>query len=138
MATTEPQCGCGTDDESPGVGRRGLLRGTAAAVATGVAFGGLLRPAPAHAAPTIYNPFTAYPITSGWQDHLNRGSLGGIDYGMPVGTALPACGAGTIENTPFNGTAGHTLTIHHGDGWRSQYLHLSQFLLANGTSVAAT
>ncbi|MEH1017655.1 M23 family metallopeptidase [Micromonospora sp. CPCC 206060] len=106
-------------------------------MATGVALGGLLPPSAALAAPVIYNPFSAYPITDGWQEHLARGSAGGIDFAMPVGTALPACGAGTVWNTPDNGTGGHTVTINHVDGYRSQYLHLSQFVLANGTSVAS-
>ncbi|MEU4778038.1 M23 family metallopeptidase [Micromonospora sp. NPDC023633] len=132
MATTEPQAR--RDDGSPAVGRRDLLRGTAA-MAGGVALDALLQPAAALAAPVIYNPFSGYPITDGWQEHLARGSAGGIDFAMPVGTDLPACGAGTISNIPNNGTGGHTVTIHHSDGYRSQYMHLSQFLLANGTSV---
>ena len=33
----------------------------------------------AHAAPALYNPFSGYPISDGWQEHLNRGSLGGIE-----------------------------------------------------------
>ena len=102
-----------------------------------MSMGGLLIPEAAHAAPAIYNPFSAYPITDTWEGHLRRGSLGGIDFGMGVGTALPACGAGTIQNIPYNGTGGHTVTIQHADGYRSQYLHLSQFLLANGASVGA-
>ncbi|GAA1655546.1 peptidoglycan DD-metalloendopeptidase family protein [Catellatospora bangladeshensis] len=116
--------------------RRDLLwRG--AAVGGGALAGGLLLPAAAHAAPAIYNPFSAYPITGTWQEHLNRGSLGGIDFGVAVGTPLPACGAGTIQNIPYNGTGGHTVTIYHAEGYRSQYMHLSQFRLANGTAVAA-
>jgi hypothetical protein len=117
------------------IGRRGLVRGAAAMA--GLTMGGLLLPRMAQANPLIYNPFTGYPITDGWQDHLNRGSLGGIDFGMPAGTNLPACGAGTVTNTPFNGTGGHTVTIQHANGYRSQYLHLSAFTLANGTAVAA-
>ncbi|WP_203909470.1 peptidoglycan DD-metalloendopeptidase family protein [Rhizocola hellebori] len=117
------------------VTRRTLIRGAAAV--TGLSAGGLLLPAPAFAGPAIYNPFAGYPITDGWQEHLARGSLGGIDFAMPVGTGLPACGAGTVTNTPFNGTGGHTVTISHAEGYRSQYLHLSQFLLANGTGVGA-
>ncbi|MFI5836629.1 peptidoglycan DD-metalloendopeptidase family protein [Micromonospora sp. NPDC051300] len=107
---------------------------TTGALAVGGAVG---RPGIAYAAPAIDNPFSRYAITGTWQDHLNRGSLGGVDFGMGVGTDLPACGAGTIQNTPNNGTGGHTVTIYHSDGYRSQYLHLSQFLLANGTSVGA-
>ncbi|MGC4759163.1 peptidoglycan DD-metalloendopeptidase family protein [Micromonospora trifolii] len=133
-----PAC-CGDDGEQPrtGLSRRRLLRGTVSAsgaLAVGAVIG---LPGTARAAPAIYNPFAGYPITGSWQDHLNRGSLGGIDFAMGVGTNLPACGAGTIQNIPNNGTGGHTVTIQHADGYRSQYLHLSQFLLANGTAVGA-
>ncbi|SCL27004.1 Peptidase family M23 [Micromonospora pallida] len=133
MATPDP----GFDGASPALGRRELLLGTAAAVAGGVALGGLLQPGAARAAPVIYNPFGGYPISDDWQEHLARGSAGGIDFAMPVGTNLPACGAGTIQNIPYNGTGGHTVTINHADGYRSQYMHLSQFLLANGTTVTS-
>jgi hypothetical protein len=130
----KPSC-CGPEAEPSGLSRRTLLRGTA--IGGGAILGGLLLPDGAHAAPAIYNPFSGYAITGTWQDHLNSGSLGGIDFGMGVGTNLPACGAGSITNIPNNGTGGHTVTIYHADGYRSQYLHLSQFLLANGTSVGA-
>ncbi|WP_207892925.1 M23 family metallopeptidase, partial [Micromonospora sp. MW-13] len=89
------------------------------------------------AVPGFYNPFTGYPITETWQGHLNRGSLGGIDYGMSVGTRLPAAGGGVVTNNPNNGTGGYTVTIQHDNGYRTQYLHLSQFLLPNGTRVGA-
>ncbi|NBE83239.1 M23 family metallopeptidase [Micromonospora rubida] len=130
-------CGGGGEQSPAGLSRRTLLRGTAlttGALAVGGVFG---LPGIAHAAPSIYNPFAGYPITGSWQEHLNSGSLGGIDFGMGVGTSLPACGAGTIQNIPNNGTGGHTVTIHHADGYRSQYMHLSQFLLANGAGVGA-
>ncbi|MEU1588365.1 peptidoglycan DD-metalloendopeptidase family protein [Micromonospora sp. NPDC005710] len=132
-----PVC-CGDGERPPnGLSRRRLLRGTV--LTTGaLAVGGVVGlPGTASAAPAIYNPFAGYRITGTWQDHLNSGSLGGIDFGMGVGTDLPACGAGTIQNIPNNGTGGHTVTIQHADGYRSQYLHLSQFLLANGTVVGA-
>lgn len=130
-----PGC-CGADDQAAtvGIGRRAVLLG--AALGTG-ALAGLTVPGRAFAAPAIYNPFSGYPITGSWQEHLNRGSLGGVDFAMSVGTRLPACGAGTIQNIPYNGTGGHTVTIHHADGYRSQYMHLSQFLLGNGAAVSA-
>ncbi|MFF3854604.1 peptidoglycan DD-metalloendopeptidase family protein [Micromonospora sp. NPDC002575] len=129
-------CGGPSAPPQAGLSRRTLLRG--AALTTGALTVGVVGlPGMAHAAPAIYNPFAGYPITGSWQDHLSRGSLGGIDFGMGVGTNLPACGAGTIQNIPNNGTGGHTVTIRHADGYRSQYMHLSQFLLADGTAVAA-
>lgn len=112
--------------------RRMLLRGTAAGLIVG---GGLLRSTGSAAAASFYNPFTGYQITGTWQDHLNAGSLGGIDFGMNVGTPLPAAGGGTIGNIPENGTGGHTVTIYHDNGYRTQYMHLSQFLLADGAVI---
>ncbi|MEV0729861.1 peptidoglycan DD-metalloendopeptidase family protein [Polymorphospora sp. NPDC050346] len=119
---------------TPGFSRRTLFRGTAAGIA--VVGGGLAVATPAHAS-NFYNPFAGRPISDGWQAHLNRGSLGGIDYPMPVGTNLPACGGGSIQNIPNNGTGGHTVTIHHPNGYRSQYMHLSAFVLGNGAVVGA-
>uniref|UniRef100_A0AAU2W226 Peptidoglycan DD-metalloendopeptidase family protein n=1 Tax=Streptomyces sp. NBC_00008 TaxID=2903610 RepID=A0AAU2W226_9ACTN len=113
--------------------RRTLLRGSVTTL--GLAAGGVLFSGNAAHALDIYNPFSGYPITGTWQDHLNDGSLGGIDFGMGVGTALPAAGAGVITNIPDNGTGGHTVTITHSDGYRTQYMHLSRFLLADGASV---
>ncbi|MEV0457780.1 M23 family metallopeptidase [Catellatospora methionotrophica] len=132
----EHTCCGGGGEPAPGLSRRAMLRATALG-AGAMTVGGVLLPGVAHAAPAIYNPFGAYPITDTWAGHLARGSLGGIDFGMGVGTPLPACGAGTIQNIPYNGSGGHTVTIHHGEGYRSQYMHLSQFLLGNGASVGA-
>ena len=116
-----------------GLNRRTFLRGTAAAGVVTVA--GIGAVSAFADVPGFYNPFSAYPISGTWQDHINEGSLGGIDFGMAVGTALPACAAGVVTNIPENGTGGNTVTIAHDNGYRSQYMHLSQFLLANGTRV---
>ena len=112
-----------------------MLRGSVTTL--GLAAGGVLFSGNPAQALDLYNPFSGYPITDTWQDHLDRGSLGGIDFGMGVGTALPACGAGSSRTFPTTAPAGTRSRSHHADGYRSQYLHLSQFLLANGTSVGA-
>ncbi len=114
-----------------GISRRTFLYGTAAAGAATALGAGIANAD----VPGFYNPFTAYPITGTWQEHIDRGSLGGIDYGMGVGTALPAAGGGVVTNIPYNGTGGHTVTIQHDNGYRTQYMHLSQFSLASGTRV---
>lgn len=72
------------------------------------------------------NPFTSFVITSTWQDHLNRGNRGGIDYAMPVGTALPAPSAGQLSFIPLNGDAGNTAIITRADGSKTYYMHLSK------------
>lgn len=132
----------------PHLTRRALLRGSAGALGAGALGLGLVGAGGASAyagtgadrrAPrdNFHNPFSGYQMTGTWQDHLDSGSLGGLDYGMGVGTRLPAAGGGTVTNIPDNGTGGHTVTITHPNGYRTQYMHLSQFLLGNGTAVAA-
>ncbi|OLR95032.1 peptidoglycan DD-metalloendopeptidase family protein [Actinokineospora bangkokensis] len=123
---------CG-DCGGSGLSRRDLLLGAAAGL-TAVGAGVLL-PGTAAAA-DFYNPFSGYAITGTWAQHIARGSLGGIDYGVAVGTRLPAPGAGRVTNTPDNGTGGHTVTITHANGYKTQFMHLSQFSLANGATVA--
>lgn len=83
----------------------------------------------------MYNPFTRFPITGTWAQHRARGSLGGIDRGMPKGTALPATEAGVVSFLANNGTLGHTVTIRHDNGTKTQYGHCSQFVGANGRRV---
>ncbi len=114
------------------IARRTFLRGTAGGLVAG---GFVLHAATDAAAVSFYNPFSGYQITGTWQEHLDRGSLGGIDYGMGVGTQLPAAGGGTVRNLPYNGTGGHTVTIYHDNGYRTQYMHLSQFVLADGATI---
>ncbi|MFB9312107.1 M23 family metallopeptidase [Nocardioides plantarum] len=114
--------------------RRGLMRAVVAIAGVGLAVRAVSGGA-AQAA-DVYHPFTGYPVTQTWAEHRANGSLGGIDFAMAVGTALPAAGAGTITNIPDNGTGGHTVTITHADGWKTQYMHLSSFSCADGESVA--
>ena len=60
--------------------------------------------APPSAAPETSAPTAGrangYSITGTWQDHLNRGSLGGIDFGMAVGTA-PSRASSFISMPPM-------------------------------------
>ncbi|MET7640199.1 peptidoglycan DD-metalloendopeptidase family protein [Streptomyces sp. NPDC005438] len=118
----------------PGLSRRTLLRG--GTVGLGVALGGGLITSGTARAADFYHPFEAYPLTGTWQEHLDRGSLGGLDFGMGVGTELPAAGGGTVTNIPENGTGGHTVNIQHDNGYQTQYMHLSAFVLNNGDTVA--
>lgn len=78
------------------------------------------------------NYFDGQPISDGWAEHRSRGSLGGIDYAVGVGTPVRATCDGRVQNIPNNGTGGHTVTLWHtnglGDGFRDQFMHLSQFV----------
>lgn len=83
------------------------------------------------------NPYASRKLTSDFQTHLERGSLGGVDYAVPVGTPIVATMSGTISNAPNNGTGGNTVTVTAANGWKEQYLHLSRFGRANGSKVNA-
>lgn len=113
--------------------RSALGLGAAAGLAT--VAGGLLLPQRAFANNKITNPFEGkYNISDGWNEHVNRGSLGGIDYVMGQGTPLPSAVAGTVETGDF-GTGGWTTWVTMDNGWRSAYLHMSEFHRNNGDRV---
>ncbi|APZ81747.1 peptidase domain protein [Rathayibacter phage NCPPB3778] len=49
-----------------------------------------------------YNPFLKYGITGTWADHGSY-SAGGVDFGMPYGTAFGAPAAGTLRTSGGSG-----------------------------------
>lgn len=49
-----------------------------------------------------YNPFTRWPITGTWEDHMSY-SLGGTDYPTPYGTPIPAPASGTLRTSGGSG-----------------------------------
>lgn len=78
---------------------------------------------------TYVNPFTKYRMSDGWAEHIARGSAGGIDYAMPVGTPITAPCDGRLENWNSGGGAGYVAKFYHVDGTnqQDQFLHLSKF-----------
>jgi len=84
---------------------------------------------------TYTNYYSNYPISDGWAEHIARGSLGGIDYAVPVGTPIYAPTAGWVENVQGDGSGGWYVKFTHdpgngglGQGWRDEFLHLSAFV----------
>lgn len=75
------------------------------------------------------NPFTGYRMSDNWAQHIARGSAGGIDYAMPVGTPITAPCDGRLENWNSGGGAGYVARFYHEDGTnqRDEFLHLSRF-----------
>ena len=74
------------------------------------------------------NYLAGKPISDGWEAHIKRGSAGGIDYAVPVGTPIKAPADGRVENIPNNGSGGNTVSLWHADGTKTQFMHLSQFV----------
>lgn len=71
------------------------------------------------------------PIT-GQRGRMHRG----IDFAAPMGTPVLATAGGTIVLAGWcsRGT-GNCVVIDHGDGWKSQYFHLSRVDVAAGARV---
>ena len=75
------------------------------------------------------NYLNKYRISNTWAQHLARGSKGGIDWACPVGTPILAPCDGRVDNIPYNGTAGHTVSFYHkANGDKTQFMHLSKFV----------
>ena len=60
----------------------------------------------------------------------------GIDFAAPMGTPVLATAGGTVVLAGWcsRGT-GNCVVIDHGDGWKSQYFHLSRVDVAAGAQV---
>lgn len=76
------------------------------------------------------NYFAGTRISDGWVEHRNRGSLGGVDYAVGVGTPIKAPTDGQISNIPNNGTGGHTVNLVSPNGYKTQFMHCSRFVNA--------
>jgi murein DD-endopeptidase MepM/ murein hydrolase activator NlpD len=59
----------------------------------------------------------------------------GIDFSAPQGTPIFATGNGKVVNALFDKTSGNMITIDHGYGYRTKYLHMSKFAVKNGQNV---
>jgi len=62
-----------------------------------------------------------HPIYGTERAHL------GVDYAAPVGTSVVSAAAGTVIAADWRGEAGRMVTIRHGGGYETSYLHLSAF-----------
>jgi murein DD-endopeptidase MepM/ murein hydrolase activator NlpD len=80
-----------------------------------------------------------YPISGGvtmaqsFQEHLDRGSPGGVDFAVRTGTPVPAPTRGRVRNWSASGP-GNVADFYHIDdngnetGFYDQFMHLSRFV----------
>lgn len=59
----------------------------------------------------------------------------GVDYGVPVGSAVQTVGDGRVVFAGWKGQGGKTVQIRHPKGFDTFYLHLSSILVKNGEQV---
>lgn len=59
----------------------------------------------------------------------------GIDIGANQGTTVYSAAYGTVVYTGYNSSSGNYITIDHGNGYKTQYKHLSKILVKTGEVV---
>ena len=60
----------------------------------------------------------------------------GVDLAGPEGTPIVAARSGTVTIATYSGTAGHYVTINHGDGYSSVYMHMTHYIVSPGQTVS--
>lgn len=87
-------------------------------------------------------PVSGYVITSafGMRIHPVYGTEAmhnGVDMSCPEGTPIYATRSGTVTTASYQaGGAGYYVTISHGDGFSSIYMHMTHFVVSAGQSVS--
>lgn len=72
-----------------------------------------------------------HPIKNKWLMHE------GVDLSAPQGTPIYAAKAGKVTRTAFQaGGAGYYVSINHGDGFSSVYMHMTNYIVKPGDYVA--
>ena len=72
-----------------------------------------------------------HPTTGEWSMHK------GVDLGASKGTPIYASRSGTVSTATYHTTAGNYVTINHGDGYSSTYMHMTHYVVKRGQYVEA-
>lgn len=83
---------------------------------------------------TLTSPFgmRVHPISGKWKMH------NGVDLACAQGTPIYAAKSGKVTTTSFQaGGAGYYVSINHGDGFSSVYMHMTHYIVAPGQYVNA-
>ena len=91
---------------------------------------------------TWREPVSGYTITSafGYRKAPTKGASTyhqGIDMACPTGTPIYATRSGTVTAASYQaGGAGYYVSISHGDGFASIYMHMTRYVVAKGQAVS--
>lgn len=87
--------------------------------------------------PISYTAFTSpfgyrdHPVYGGWRFHY------GVDLAAPTGTPIYASRGGQVTTATYGASGGYYVVINHMDGYTSNYLHMTHFVVAPGQYVSA-
>lgn len=59
----------------------------------------------------------------------------GVDLSANAGTPIVASRGGTVTIASYSNTAGYYVTINHGDGFSSVYMHMTNYIVSSGQKV---
>ena len=75
----------------------------------------------------------------GWRTHPVYGDRrfhSGVDLAGSQGSPIYAARSGTVTTATYNSSSGYFVTINHGDGYSSSYLHLTGYTVKVGQKVS--
>ena len=75
--------------------------------------------------------YRVHPIDGTWKFHS------GVDLAGPEGTPIVATRDGTVTAAAYHSGNGNYVTINHGDGFSSSYLHMTHDVVSVGQKVKA-
>ena len=59
-----------------------------------------------------------------------------MDLAAPAGTPIYASRGGTVTVASYSSSAGYYVSINHLDGFSSIYMHMTNYVVSSGQSVA--
>lgn len=75
--------------------------------------------------------YRIHPVYKTWKFHS------GIDLSASSGTPIYATRSGTVTTAKYHYSAGNYVTINHGDGFSSTYMHMTHYIVGVGQRVEA-
>ncbi len=84
--------------------------------------------------------YTAFTSPYGWRIHPVYGTRkfhGGVDLAAPQGTKIVAARSGVVTAASYSSANGYYVTINHGDGFSTSYLHMTHYTVSVGQRVSA-
>ena len=86
-------------------------------------------------------PVSGYRITSvfGMRWHPVHGGYrmhNGVDMACSQGTPIYATRSGQVTTATYEKNAGYYVSINHGDGFASVYMHMTHYVVKSGTQVS--
>lgn len=90
---------------------------------------------------TWSRPCSGYRVTSsfGYRNAPTAGASTyhrGIDLGAPLGTPIYAARSGVVTTASYGSAAGYYVSINHGDGFASVYMHMTNYVVSSGQAVS--